>query len=285
MLTIYKDILQVAEKQGDTESALKILRSLPFPDFAFFMMTINNHSGFHDKLPQMAPIAAQKRWTGKSGLDLLQTSIDFVKAINIFHYERGLRFNECENVLDFGFGWGRIIRLLYYYFDTNNLYGVDPLQDSLDICNEYNLKANLEKSEFLLKSLPFDRKFDLMYAFSVFTHLSDKSASNAMNVLRKSISKKGYLVATIRPVEYWDFAVKAQIINEDQRDKLKKEHRDKGYAFYLHESRPEDKGGATYGDSSFSLEYIEENWTDWKLDKIDRNISDPFQLVCFFSPK
>ena len=43
--------------------------------------------------------------------------------------------------------------------------------------------------------------FDLIYAFSVFTHLSEKTAHIVLSTLRDHIADTGVLVLTIRPKE------------------------------------------------------------------------------------
>ena len=70
----------------------------------------------------------------------------------------------------------RLIRLLYKYVPVNNIYGVDPWDKSIEICEESNIKANLYISEYIPRTLPTPQniKFDFIMAFSVFTHLSEK---------------------------------------------------------------------------------------------------------------
>src|SRR4029077_744564 len=45
---------------------------------------------------------------------------------------------------------------------------------------------------------------DLIYAFSVFTHLSERAAIMALTTLRRYVARGGLFVITIRPKEYWD---------------------------------------------------------------------------------
>lgn len=64
-------------------------------------------------------------------------------------------------------------------------------------------KAHLALSEYVLRSLSFALRFDLIYAFSVFAHLSKKTAHVVLSALRDHIGDIGVLVLTIRPKEYW----------------------------------------------------------------------------------
>lgn len=56
---------------------------------------------------------------------------------------------------------------------------------SIEQCEQHNVKANLALSQWVPRSLPFERQFDLIYAFSVFTHLSEKTVHVVLSTLRK----------------------------------------------------------------------------------------------------
>lgn len=114
-------------------------------------------------------------------------------------------------MLDYGCGWGRLIRLLYKYTPPARIYGVDPWDKSIDICKESGIRADLAVSDYLPKTLPFEgKKFDLIYAFSVFTHLSERAATMALAACRERIKNDGMMVITARPLSYWDYHVHAQ---------------------------------------------------------------------------
>jgi SAM-dependent methyltransferase len=55
------------------------------------------------------------------------------------------------------------------------------------------------------KDAPFPGvKFDLIYAFSVFTHLAEKTSKVVLSACRRSLKDDGLLALTIRPAAYWD---------------------------------------------------------------------------------
>ena len=131
---------------------------------------------------------------------------------------------------------------------------------------------------YVPRSLPFARRFDLIYAFSVFTHLSEKTAHVVLSTLRDHIADTGVLVLTIRPKEYWHArgpdAVAAAMI---------KTHNKAGFAFIPHNLLPID-GEITYGDSSISLSYFDAHFPQWKLAGVDYNLIDENQVILFFRP-
>jgi SAM-dependent methyltransferase len=228
--------------------------------------------------PTMASDEVQNTWTGSHGESLMQTSLAFIKTISYGYATLTGKKIENAKILDYGCGWGRLIRLLYKLAPIDNIYGVDPWDKSIKICKENGIKGNLAISDFVPRSLPFEEKFDLIFAFSVFTHLSEKTCQIVLETLRKYISEEGILLITIRPVEYWDLHLKGIYSNE-----MKKSHNETGFAFKPH-NRPPIDGDITYGDASITLDYIESNFPYWKITTVECNDVDPYQVILFLKP-
>ena len=229
-------------------------------------------------LPGMPSEEVQRNWAGADSYTLMLQSLSAIKTI-VLRYEQVTGRNIRDaTVLDFGCGWGRLTRLLYKYTSIENLYGVDPWDSSLEECRKHGLRIHLAKSEDIPTTLPFKQKFDLMFAFSIFTHLSEKTAHAVMKTLRLSIAEQGMLLFTVRPVEFWDFfdGGKAAPAIRDQHDKT-------GFAFRPH-ARPAVGGELTFGDTSMSLEYIRDHFPDWKIACVDWNMGDPYQMLVSLRP-
>lgn len=189
---------------------------------------------------------------------------------------------EGKTILDFGCGYGRFARIMYYYTDPDNYCGVDPWDLSIELCRKANLPGHLAVSEYLPTSLPVGTtKFDLIFAFSVFTHLSSRAAGLALRTLRNYISDTGLLVITIRPIDYWSLGHVLELIPDAAR--LVADHRKYGFAFHPH-VRPAVEGDVTYGDTSMSLEFLRNHFNQWQVLQFDRSLDDPYQLVVFLRP-
>jgi hypothetical protein len=106
------------------------------------------------------------------------------------------------SVLDFGCGWGRLTRYLARDVTPGRLYGCDPNDGILDVCRASRVPATLAHSDFRPRRLPFDRRFDLAFAFSVFTHLSEAEHERCLRVLHAALEPEGVLIVTIRPPAY-----------------------------------------------------------------------------------
>ncbi len=271
----------------DLNSVLLKLREMPFDDFGKLIIGLPDPAwpNLSRMLPAMASAQVQKSWTGTSGIPLLKQTNEFTRVL--VHNYAALSGDNLQDkaVLDYGCGYGRIIRALYYYCNPDNLYGCDPWDKSLSICEQDGLIANLALSDYLPQHLPFgDRKFDLAYAFSVFTHLSERSMSTSIKALSNGLVSGGILAITIRPIEYWNFD---KSIPEERVSKLQESHRAKGFAFYPHAGREAIDGDITYGDTSCTIDYVRKlaSAVDLEVISVDRTMSDSYQLYVFLRKK
>jgi SAM-dependent methyltransferase len=234
-------------------------------------------------LPRMAPDEIQDNWTGAHGYSLLRQTLDFVRSVNFNFADITKRSLRQAQILDFGCGYGRIARLMYYFTAPNRLFCVDPWDESIRLCKECNMLGNFFISDYVLRSLPFEnRDFDLIYCFSVFTHLSEKTATAALQTLRRYVAPGGLLVLTVRPEEYWT-AAQLDSSCVRSRQEILREHREKGFAFVPHRRAPIE-GEVTYGDTSFTISWLVRSFPMWRFVTYDRSLDDPLQVVLFLSP-
>ena len=227
--------------------------------------------------PSMASEEIQTHWTGNHGTALLGQTIAFVESLVNGYQTMTRRGLEKARVLDFGCGWGRIIRLLYKYVGYENIFAVDPWDEPIALCKQHGVKAHLALSEDVPVVLPFRGPFDLIYAFSVFTHLSEKTTNAVLNTLRRYIADDGVLVITVRPKQYW------QVHGDAVAARMMAEHDRKGFAFVPSNRTPID-GDITYGDTSMSVDYVAANFPRWQVVGEHCNPIDPYQLLLFVRP-
>jgi 2-polyprenyl-3-methyl-5-hydroxy-6-metoxy-1,4-benzoquinol methylase len=229
--------------------------------------------------PSMPSKEVQEKWTGTHGQKLLNQSLAFMKTMLLGYTTATGRKIESASILDYGCGWGRLIRLLYKYVSFENIYGMDPWDESIRVCNQHGVKGNLRISEYVPLSLPFERQFDLIFALSVFTHLSEKTTHTVLTTLRKYISPEGILVITIRPKEYWSFHKNGSLESE-----MLKMHEKSGFAFTPHHNLPPINGDITYGDTSMTLDYIASSFPQWNVESVECNEVDLYQVILILKP-
>ena len=267
----------------DVPGALSVLRELSIWDYGKLLLNVpQEYPCLAAVLPRMPSDEVQRNWTGNSGTALLAQSSSFVGSL-VEHFERLTgRSLKDSKILDYGCGWGRHLRLMAAFSEPANLFGVDPWDESINICRQCGVLGHLAVSDYLPRSLPFDAiEFDLIYAYSVFTHLSEKTAQLVQRTIRSRINPDGIAAITIRPIDYW--LLHGEVLPAGETiDNLRQTHLDRGFAFAPHNRAPIE-GEITYGDASISIEYIKRNWTDWQVEATE-TAADPYQILVFLRP-
>jgi SAM-dependent methyltransferase len=231
------------------------------------------HPHIRALLPDVPDPALQELWNGASGARLAAQSAAFYDRLR-------RRFGgplDGARVLDFGCGWGRLTRFLARDVGPGALYGCDPVEGILDLCRDTRVPAVLARSEFVPDRLPFDERFDLAYAFSVFTHLSERAHERCLAALHAGLVPGGILVVTVRPLEYLRFDAALQHLADARADEPL-------YLFAPHAADPShpqyDGGEMTYGETVITPAYVRERWSErFELLHSDVLIGDLFQVM------
>jgi len=107
--------------------------------------------------------------------------------------EDGASIDEMDALLDWGCGCGRVLR---HWSDLprTHVLGCDINPKMVDWCNEHLPFANAAVND-LSPPLPYgDSTFDLLYAFSVMTHLSEDLQHTWMHECHRVLKPGGYLL-------------------------------------------------------------------------------------------
>jgi ubiquinone/menaquinone biosynthesis C-methylase UbiE len=124
------------------------------------------------------------------------------QAVTIWKYikdvaSKYIDLDRDAHVLDYGCGWGRMTRLLPYYFPSGSIHGVDVDERLVGSARELlpDLNHTLIES---MKALPFeDETFDLIFANSVFSHLSGRSARFTLSELARTLKTDGVVILSV----------------------------------------------------------------------------------------
>ena len=107
---------------------------------------------------------------------------------------------DVKAVLDFGCGCGRVTR--YFHDFDGDVAGSDVSTQAVDWCRN-NLRFARFEVNALAPPLAFaDESFDLVYALSVFTHLTDDLQLAWRDELRRVLRPRGKLVVTTHGESY-----------------------------------------------------------------------------------
>lgn len=175
-------------------------------------------------------------------------------------------------ILDFGCGWGRALRAFLNDVPASNLYGADPLPHLIDSAMEtmrrpeINLTVTPQRPP---SQLPSDT-FDLIYAYSVFSHLSEETATAWIREFQRILAPGGLVALTTRPrahIARWasvdvktdqNAAEYKSMFGDGERDLARYDNGE----FVFHAGR--GAHGLTtenYGEAVVSPEFVKKHWT------------------------
>ena len=149
-------------------------------------------------LPKMPAEALQVQYTGSSGDTVLHQGF---AAYQLFKgsYEKYIgRIGSCRGILDFGCGWGRIIRFFLRDVSPERLFGVDHSSEVIEACLDTNRWCKFKLIEpYPPTALPAE-SFDLIYLYSVFSHLPEAMHWELLKEFQRLLVPGGLIIATTR---------------------------------------------------------------------------------------
>jgi len=174
-------------------------------DFQWFWLNTVGYRSLaflRDVLPSLPDAETQKGFVGRSGDDALRDGFNVYRTWKSMAAKYGRPISTDSVVLDFGCGWGRILRFFLRDVAPGNLLGADVMPLAIDLCRKTNSWATFSPVPALPPSdLPSER-FDLIYLYSVFSHLSEEAHDRWLTEFRRILKPGGLLMATTRPREY-----------------------------------------------------------------------------------
>jgi SAM-dependent methyltransferase len=279
------DLIEAACDDGGPE-AFAAFRDLDEDLWA--MLLLRNYSCYPNiraLLPGLPEARLQESWNGASGMALLTQSKAFYSHAVGMQERHGRGPLAEATVLDFGCGWGRLTRFFARDVAPGSLLGCDPVEDILDVCRRDRVPAELHLSDFVPERLPFERKLDLAFSFSVFTHISEAAHLSCLRAIHAALEPGGLLIVTIRPPSYLELDPKMHgALAELGGDPIAALAGPR-YVFVPHArdpDHPQYDGGEemTYGDTVISLPYVRERWSEM-FEVLDAHapVEDPYQVA------
>jgi trans-aconitate methyltransferase len=258
------------------------IRALSIPQLGSLMLATPESPLLRAALPSMPPDEIQRAWTGNSGAALMAQTIEFIEQLQDGFATLTSQTLTDKRFLDYGCGWGRHLRFMLKFSPAENIFGCDAWDESIRLCRDHNVRGTIITCDYVPKAPPFgEARFDLIYAYSVFTHLSESTCKAVLDAFRQCIQPTGLVAITVRPEAYWDRHDQKQ--NAVDVGRMKRSHREHGFAFEPH-LRPPIEGEVRYGDTSISIDYMHRTWLAWQVVST-RMLSDQNQAVIFLKPR
>jgi SAM-dependent methyltransferase len=115
--------------------------------------------------------------------------------------KKGVAVEELGSILDFGCGCGRVLRN-WHSLSSTRICGVDYNAALVEWCR-VNLPFAEMRTNQLSPPLPYgDAEFDLVYALSVFTHLTEELQVAWIHELTRVLKPGGHLVISTHGESY-----------------------------------------------------------------------------------
>jgi SAM-dependent methyltransferase len=153
-------------------------------------------------LPGMPPDDVQLLFTGDKGVPVLREAFSAYTLFRDLYESHVGHIGDAAAILDFGCGWGRIIRFFLKDVHPSCLFGADPSEEAIDLCRSGNKWCSFELTPIKPPTHFRDDTFDLIYSFSVFSHLSEEAQQLWLMELRRILKPGGLLIATTRGREF-----------------------------------------------------------------------------------
>jgi SAM-dependent methyltransferase len=215
-------------------------------------------------LPELPERSLQMRWNGTAGLPLInQGKAFYVRAKGRFSRSSAVALEDSK-VLDFGCGWGRLTRFFARDVAPGALFGCDPVEEILEVSRRLRVPATLARCDFVPERLPFEERFELAFAFSVFTHISEAAHEACLRAIHASLSPGGILIVTVRSPAYLGHSDAMRPLLDSLGSDPLAALAEPRYLFVPHAAEPQHPqyhgGEMTYGETVISLPYIEQRW-------------------------
>ena len=149
------------------------------------------------RMPGFPDLEFQKNSVGSRGAkDLKLEPFQFTKAVRKSADQFGILIDKDTRILDFGVGWGRMIRFFFKDILSDNIHGTDVWKMMIDYCNQL-LPAGRYSVNSPHPPIGFaDDTFDIIYAYSVFSHLRSDVAEAWIKEFSRILKPNGIVVAT-----------------------------------------------------------------------------------------
>jgi SAM-dependent methyltransferase len=257
------------------------------PDEIFYGMTeacwfwfntegIRKNSTLAALLPGMPDEYTQEMYTGAKGDATLAEAFFYYKIVKEQYQKYNGDISHVRNMLDFGCGWGRTIRFFLKDVISSKIFGCDPVPEMIKLCKDYNKWCNFESINITPPSLFQDSNFDLIYSYSVLTHVSEESHLMIIDEIFRLLRPGGIYITTTRSRKFIEYCPK--IKERSDFDTMNPGPKSSAFAFpdtqqslfifdegsFCHHSF-NDKNWPHWGESAIPKKYVREKWKQFKF--------------------
>ena len=234
-----------------------------FTDNEWLELILDGQSNVHNskEIPTLPPEDLQTRTVGRSGREALTDALYFKSAVEEIAKRLGRSITADTTILDFGSGWGRMALFFMRELNVGSLICADPNPEYLI----YAARAIHKSTCIITNTLPpigiKDQFVDIVYSYSVFSHLSEAATIAWLNEFDRILKPGGIACLTTRPrahIEQGGIHIMVdphtpQPIIEYGKLEFTRIYDQGGFVFLPMKSST----GGTYGEAAISAKYAE----------------------------
>lgn len=160
------------------------------------------------RLPGLPNADLQRNLVGTSGVDTLRDGARFYREIKQYCDSLVLGLGLQSRILDFGCGFGRHIRFFLKDVPADRLVGLDVSQAATEACRATLPMCTFEHIGPWPPTVYPDASFDLIYSYSVFSHLNQGIADAWVQEFSRLLRPRGALIITSHHRSLIDYAAR-----------------------------------------------------------------------------
>jgi SAM-dependent methyltransferase len=199
----------------------------------------------------------EARAVGSSGDQALVQGFQIYELFKALSEKHGRGVAASSSVLDFGCGWGRVIRFFLKDVTPQNLLGIDVNEKVVEICRRTNQWCRFQPCERLPPSGLETDSFDLIYAFSVFSHLSEEAHALWLDEFERLLKPGGVLLLTTFPRALLATSNWSEVVDRFSPVEPWLSAYDRGEYCYVAEA----EANPHFGTAFIPEQYVREHWT------------------------